>query len=77
MLIAKHYGCRVSAIGIAFLVFFPFLYTDTTDAWRLRNHKERLLINFGGILTELHLALLQLLFGQFYPMVALKVLHFF
>ena len=55
--IAKHYGCRVSAIGIAFLVFFPFLYTDTTDAWRLRNHKERLLINFGGILTELHLAL--------------------
>ena len=56
--IAKHYGCRVSAIGIAFLVFFPFLYTDTTDAWRLRNHKERLLINFGGILTELHLALI-------------------
>ena len=56
--IAKYYGCRVSAIGIAFLVFFPFLYTDTTDAWRLRNHKERLLINFGGILTELHLALI-------------------
>ena len=56
--IAKHYGCRVSAIGLAFLVFFPFLYTDTTDAWRLRNHKERLLINFGGILTELHLALI-------------------
>ena len=56
--IAKYYGCRVSAIGIAFLVFFPFLYTDTTDAWRLRNHKERLLINFGGILTELHLAII-------------------
>jgi len=56
--IAKYYECRVSAIGIAFLVFFPFLYTDTTDAWRLRNHKERLLINFGGILTELHLALI-------------------
>ena len=56
--VAKYHGCRVSAIGIAFLVFFPFLYTDTTDAWRLRNHKDRLLINFAGILTELHLALI-------------------
>ena len=56
--IAKYFGCRVSAIGIAFLVFFPFLYTDTTDAWRLRNHRERLIINFAGILTELHLALI-------------------
>ena len=58
--IAKYHGCRVSAIGIAFLVFFPFLYTDTTDAWRLRNHKDRLLINFAGILTELHLSLIHI-----------------
>ena len=37
---SKTFVCRVSAIGIAFLVFFPFLYTDTTDAWRLRNHMK-------------------------------------
>ena len=75
--IAKHHGCRVSAIGIAFLVFFPFLYTDTTDAWRLRNHKERLLINFAGILTELHLALIATFVWGVLPEGGLKSAAFF
>ena len=75
--IAKHHGCRVSAIGIAFLVFFPFLYTDTTDAWRLRNHKERLLINFAGILTELHLALIATFVWGILPEGGLKSAAFF
>ena len=76
--IAKYYGCRVSAIGIAFLVFFPFLYTDTTDAWRLRNHKERLLINFAGVLTELHLALIAtFVWGMLLPEGGLKSVAFF
>ncbi len=55
---AKNFGCNVNSMGIAFLVFFPFLYTDNTNAWRLRDHKKRLSINFAGISTELHLALL-------------------
>ena len=75
--VAKNYGCRVSAIGIAFLVFFPFLYTDTTDAWRLRNHKERLLINFAGILTELHLALIATFIWGLLPEGGLKSAMFF
>ena len=75
--IAKYYGCRVSAIGIAFLVFFPFLYTDTTDAWRLRNHKERLIINFAGILTELHLALIATFVWGVLPEGGLKSVAFF
>ena len=75
--VAKQYGCRVSAIGIAFLVFFPFLYTDTTDAWRLRNHKERLLINFAGILTELHLALIATFIWGVLPEGGLKSAMFF
>ena len=75
--IAKHHGCRVSAIGIAFLVFFPFLYTDTTDAWRLRNHKERLLINFAGIFTELHLALMATFVWGILPEGGLKSAAFF
>jgi len=54
---AKNFGCNVNSMGIAFLVFFPFLYTDNTNAWRLRDHKKRLTINFAGISTELHLAL--------------------
>ena len=75
--VAKHFGCRVSAIVIAFLVFFPFLYTDTTDAWRLRNHKERLLINFAGILTELHLALIATFAWAILPDGGLKSVAFF
>ncbi|MDA9752254.1 site-2 protease family protein [Candidatus Pelagibacter sp.] len=75
--VAKYFGCRVSAIGIAFLVFFPFLYTDTTDAWRLRNHKERLLINFAGVLTELHLALLATFVWGMLPEGGLKSVAFF
>ena len=75
--IAKYHGCKVSAIGIAFLVFFPFLYTDTTDAWRLRNHKDRLLINFAGILTELHLALIATFVWGILPEGGLKSAAFF
>ena len=75
--IAKYHGCRVSAIGIAFLVFFPFLYTYTTDAWRLRNHKDRLLINFAGILTELHLALIATFVWGILPEGGLKSAAFF
>ena len=75
--IAKYFGCRVSAIGIAFLVFFPFLYTDTTDAWRLRNHRERLIINFAGILTELHLALIATFLWAILPEGGLKSVTFF
>ena len=75
--VAKYFGCRVSAIGIAFLVFFPFLYTDNTDAWRLRNHRERLLINFAGILTELHLALIATFAWAILPDGGLKSVAFF
>ena len=75
--VSKYFGSRVSAIGIAFLVFFPFLYTDTTDAWRLRNHKERLLINFAGILTELHLALISTFLWAILPDGVLKSVAFF
>ena len=75
--VSKYFGCRVSSIGIAFLVFFPFLYTDTSDAWRLRDHKDRLLINFAGILTELHLALISTFLWAILPDGGLKSIAFF
>ena len=55
---AKRYGCKVGSIGVAFLLLLPVLYTDTTDAWRLRSHRDRLRIVAAGVLTELHLAML-------------------
>ena len=53
---ARLAGCRVPAMGIAFLVMVPVLWTDTTDAWRLTSRRQRLLIDAGGMLAELALA---------------------
>ncbi len=56
--VAKRYGCKVGAIGVALLVLFPVLYTDTTDSWRLRSSRQRFRIAMAGINTELHLAMM-------------------
>ncbi len=56
--VACRHHCRVASIGVAFLVMFPVLYTDTTDAWRLRRRRDRLAIVTAGVATELHLAML-------------------
>jgi len=53
---AKHYGCKVPTMGIAFLVMFPMAYTDVNDAWRLPCKRQRLCIGAAGIRTELTLA---------------------
>ncbi len=44
---AVRYGCRVPSMGVCFLVMFPVLYTDVTDAWRLKSRKERLVDRRG------------------------------
>lgn len=51
-------GCRVTSMGIAFLVLMPMLFTDTTDAWKLDSKKDRLKIVTAGVRTELYIALL-------------------
>lgn len=53
---AKRFGCRVPAMGVAFLVMWPMAYTDTNDAWRLTNRWQRLQVAAAGIGTELLLA---------------------
>ena len=53
---ASHYGCRVPTMGIALLMGLPVLWTDVTDAWRLPNRSQRLLIDAAGMLAELALA---------------------
>lgn len=55
-LLAKKNGLRVPRIGIAFLVMFPFLYTDLGEGWLLHDHRRRRLISAGGILAEIALA---------------------
>lgn len=64
---ARHFGVRVPIIGVAFLVMFPILYTDTTDAWRLTDKRKRLLIDSGGIIVELSIAAISLFLWSFLP----------
>lgn len=56
--VAKRQGCRVASVGVAFLVMFPVLYTDTTDAWKLRSRRARLRIVTAGVRTELYIAMI-------------------
>ena len=53
---AKRYGVRVPAMGLAFLVMFPFLYTDTGETWKLADRKKQLVIASAGMATELAIA---------------------
>lgn len=53
---AKRFGCRVPSMGVAFLVLWPVLWTDTTDAWRLSNRWQRLIIDCAGMATEILIA---------------------
>ncbi len=49
---ARHHGCRVPTMGVAFVVLWPMAYTDTTDAWRLTDRWKRLQVAAAGIATE-------------------------
>lgn len=54
--VATRYGVRVAHMGVAFLVMWPMLYTDTGESWRLKSHRQRLAISAAGVATELALA---------------------
>lgn len=52
----KHFGARVATMGVALLVLWPVLYTDTSGAWRLAQRRQRLAIGAAGMAAELALA---------------------
>jgi putative peptide zinc metalloprotease protein len=64
---AHRYGCRVPTMGIAFLVMWPVLYTDTNEAWKLPDKRQRLAIGGAGMLSELALAAAATLLWSFLP----------
>ena len=54
--VATRYGVRVAHMGIAFMVLWPMLYTDTGESWKLSNPRQRLAIAGAGIGAEFALA---------------------
>ena len=73
---AKRLGCKVPTMGVAFLVMFPVLYTDTTNAWTLKSKYKRLQIVVAGIKIELYLALIATFLWSFAPEGILKSILF-
>lgn len=53
---AKSFGVRVPSIGVAFMFFWPILYTDVTDSWKLRRRADRLKIAMAGVTAEIVVA---------------------
>ena len=66
-LTARRLGVRVPAMGVAFVVMYPMLYTDTSDSWRLRDKNDRLSIAAAGMIAELSLALVATLLWAITP----------
>ncbi len=64
---AKRYGCRVPTMGVAFMLLWPILYTDTGDAWRLTDRWQRVHIAVAGLAVELSLAMLATFLWAFLP----------
>lgn len=58
---SKKFGVRVPSMGIALLVFFPVLFTETSDAWMIPKRRARIAIAAAGILAEMAFAAFALL----------------
>lgn len=64
---ARYFGCRVPNMGVAFLVMWPVLYTDTSEAWKLVSRRQRLAVGMAGIQAEMVLAACATLAWSFLP----------
>jgi putative peptide zinc metalloprotease protein len=65
--VAHRFGCRIPTMGVAFMVMVPLLYTDVSDAWKLKSRRQRLRIDSAGMLVELTVAAYALLAWAFVP----------
>jgi putative peptide zinc metalloprotease protein len=69
---ACRYGVRVPTLGVAFLVLWPYLYTDTGETWKLSDHRKQLVIACAGMGAELVLAVFSTLLWWLSPEGAAK-----
>jgi len=74
---ATKYKCQVPVMGIAFMLMFPMLYSDTSDAWRLKMRRQRLMIDGAGMMTEMGLAGVCLLLWALLPDGPIRTICFF
>src|SRR5260221_1516931 len=73
---ACRYGVRVPTLGVAFLVLWPFLYTDTGETWKLGDRRKQLVIACAGMGAELVLAVFSTFLWALSPEGAAKNVFF-
>lgn len=54
---SKQYNVSVPTMGVGFLVFWPVLYTDTTQSWSLPSH-QRIRIALAGMWVETYVTII-------------------
>lgn len=64
---AVKYGVPVPHMGVAVMVLYPVLYTETTAGWRLPSRRARFHIGMAGIIAELCLASVFLIVWNIMP----------
>jgi putative peptide zinc metalloprotease protein len=66
-LVSTRHGARVGHMGVALLVMWPMLYTDTGESWKLERSRHRFAIASAGISAELVLAAWATFLWSFMP----------
>jgi len=74
--VAKAHGCRVPMIGVALMMGWPVLYTDTTDSWKIPSRVKRMQIGVAGVSVELVIASISLFLWSIWPEGSLKSAFF-
>ncbi|VAV96939.1 Peptidase M50 [hydrothermal vent metagenome] len=75
--VATRYKCQVPVMGVAFMVLFPMLYSDVSDAWRLKNRRQRLMIDGAGMMVEMALGGIALFLWALVPDGPFRTVCFF
>lgn len=70
--VAKAHGCKVPMFGVALMMGWPVLYTDTTDSWKIASRTKRLQIGAAGVAVELVIASLSLFLWSISPEGSIK-----
>ena len=74
---AFRYGARIPSIGIGFMLMMPILYADTTDAWRIKSRRKRMVIDAAGMGAEIIIAILATLAWHILPDGSIRSIVFF
>tara|TARA_R110002072_G_scaffold178580_2_gene334641 strand:- start:22513 stop:24639 length:2127 start_codon:yes stop_codon:yes gene_type:complete len=61
------YRCQVPTMGVALLVMFPILYTDTSDTWKVKSAIERAHVGAAGMIMEVYIACIATFSWAFLP----------